>query len=882
LAKTVVDATVDARVSVAAGAQPASALRGDNTVRRIIRFHCDVDLEPGVLKVPGELGMFNDQVRVHSDGNCVVEYEFAPSNKGGPARDCSLAQVESWRRGHALVDYIDKSLKAISKERASHGWFSFSPEGTFPRRPTVRCDKALPENRFELQCLLSPEVYLPRNVDGLVAAGRILSPSSTLDGLQALLCAGERAGQIAAQQAESNRLPLTLPTPEQLNGKTSSHNVEATAQEKEATSHNPTLPQPSVTLPVIDRVDVLVVGGGTSGAVAAIAAGRQGAAVALVEMLPNLGGTASNRVNGYYWGVPWRSQLTQELDSRTALQHRRREKRRFDGESKKIALQQLALDVGVRIYYQTVGTDVVVRGGAVRGIVIEGVGAPGVILAGTTIDATGHADIATAAGAAVMKGRRSDGMMNETDGRGMRDPTDAQDISRLLMRRTSSNVALNVRESRRVVGDYLLTFEDAVHGRTFSDTVCYWRSNYDTHLPTAAGMSDMAQDWVGIMGLWRYPIVCAIPYCCLLPQGVEHLLVVGKSYSLDHDASIAGRMQPDLQHLGEAAGVAAAMAARDSIAPRRVNVQELQRVLRSLGVLPSTLAVDPVPPRPTDAQLAEAASVLGKGGDTDIAPDLPREFGGPLREASADGAPTADAMRRLYLAGDASIPRLRPLLASDDVAVRTDAALVLGMLGDRAAATELFRILETRNGRTYAFKLEGCSWRASLPAYQSSAILLGRLQERRAVPELIESIDDPRTCSPYLASFVIVALGRIGDEAAADAIRPYLRLLEHRPLTERSEITKMGRDNETNSFEMLYGTPMHAARALAQLGDQSGVLVLVELLDSDLSLVRDHAERLLREITGQRCGVNRKAWRRWWSEQPQGLEPNRRLQADLP
>jgi hypothetical protein len=102
------------------------------------------------------------------------------------------------------------------------------------------------------------------------------------------------------------------------------------------------------------------------------------------------------------------------------------------------------------------------------------------------------------------------------------------------------------------------------------------------------------------------------------------------------------------------------------------------------------------------------------------------------------------------------------------------------------------------------------------------------------------------------------------------AIRPCLRLLEHRPPMERSQITKVRHENETNSFEMLYGTPMHAAWALVQLGDQSGVPVLVEFLDSDLSLVRTHAERLLQEITSQRLGTDKQAWRRWLSQQPQG------------
>ena len=420
-------------------------------------------------------------------------------------------------------------------------------------------------------------------------------------------------------------MPLTLQYPERhLHRTTSDRRDDAIAAGPEATSEYATLSQPPVALPVIDQVDVLVVGGGTSGAPAAIAAGRQGARVALVEMLPNLGGTATNRVNGYYWGVPWRSQLTQDLDSRTALQYRRREKRSFDGESKKIALQQLALDVGVNIYYQAVGTRVVSDGGDVQGVVIEGVGAPGVILADTTIDATGHADIAAAAGALLMKGRRSDGMMNETDGRGMRDPTNAEDISRFLMRKPASNIALNVRESRRMVGDYVLTFDDAVHARVFSDTVCYWRSNYDTHLPTAAGMSNMALDWVGVMGLWRYPLVSPIPYRCLLPRGVDHLLVAGKSYSVDHDASIGGRMQPDMQHLGEAAGVAAAMAARDGVAPRQLDVHKLQGELSRLGALPSgfVTGLDPTPP--SEARLHEAVSELGK-----------RRYGGRRSEPAA-------------------------------------------------------------------------------------------------------------------------------------------------------------------------------------------------------------------------------------------------------
>jgi NADPH-dependent 2,4-dienoyl-CoA reductase/sulfur reductase-like enzyme len=708
LAKTVVDATADARVSAAAGAELSGPLEGKITARRTIRLRCEVSLPAGALGVPGELGLLHDQILVHRNGDCVLQYALAVNLGESFARDCSRAQADSWHKGQAILKHVDESLGAIPDGRAAHGWFSFAPEVVFSRCPTVRCDAALPEHPFELEHLLADEAYTPRGVDGLVTTGRILSASSTLEGLQALLCAGQRAGQIAAAKAGAGAMPDASRRPKRRErGKASGRRVEEILSGPDPSSAYPTLTQPSVALPVIDQVDVVVVGGGTSGALAAIAAGRQGAKVALVELLPNLGGTASNRVKGYYWGVPWQSRLTQELDSRTALTKRRREKRSFDGESKKIALQQLALDAGVRIYYQTVGAGVVMDGNSVQGVVVEGAGGRGVILAKTTIDATGHADVAAAAGAAMMKGRCSDGMMNETDRRGMRDPTNAEDMSRFLMQNPPANVALNVRESRRVVGDYVLTFEDAVHGRVFPDTVCYWRSNYDTHLPTAAGMSDVAQDWVGVMGLWRYPLVSAIPYRCLLPQGVDHLLVAAKAYSLDHDASIGGRMQPDMQHLGEAAGVAAAMAARDGIAPRQLDLRRLRRELARLGILPPEPATGPELSAAQGDRLSEAVACLGKGGHTDVEPSLPREFGGLLREASADGDPTPDAMRRLYLAGEASIPLLRPLLDSDEAAVRTDAALVLAMLGDRAAAAELLHILETRNPRTHAFQLEG-------------------------------------------------------------------------------------------------------------------------------------------------------------------------------
>jgi HEAT repeat protein len=351
----------------------------------------------------------------------------------------------------------------------------------------------------------------------------------------------------------------------------------------------------------------------------------------------------------------------------------------------------------------------------------------------------------------------------------------------------------------------------------------------------------------------------------MLPRGIDNLLVVGKSYSTDHDGSIGGRMQRDLQHLGEAAGVAAAMAARDSVAPRKIDVRKLQRELVRIGVLrEQDLKTTRQPP---PGELAEAAAQLGGAAGWDEDPDCPREFGGPVREATAAGGQTPDALRKLYLAGERSIPLLRPLLQSPDADVRADTALVLGMLGDRAATGELLRCLKSKCARTHTFKLEGCSWRSSLPMYYASIILLGRLREKQATPLLVELIKNPQECPPYLASFVIVALGRIGERSAADAIRPYLDAGSLAAGNEPQQLEGAWRQNETNQFEMKYGVRTNAARALARLGDLSGAPTLIDMLDEDSAPVRDLAQRLLEQITGQRFGKDRKAWTRWWMEQ---------------
>ena len=74
-----------------------------------------------------------------------------------------------------------------------------------------------------------------------------------------------------------------------------------------------------------------------------------------------------------------------------------------------------------------------------------------------------------------------------------------------------------------------------------------------------------------------------IPYRCLLPQGLENLLVAGRSLSADRAVQGAARVMPFCFAMGEAAGLAAAMAAAGSGRTRDVNIADLQARLRAQG-----------------------------------------------------------------------------------------------------------------------------------------------------------------------------------------------------------------------------------------------------------------------------------------------------------
>ncbi|WP_324716855.1 FAD-dependent oxidoreductase [Carboxydochorda subterranea] len=140
---------------------------------------------------------------------------------------------------------------------------------------------------------------------------------------------------------------------------------------------------------------------------------------------------------------------------------------------------------------------------------------------------------------------------------------------------------VGVRESRRIVGDYVLTLDDIVTGRKFQDAVARNRYPVDIHLVRDGGRGGGGL----VLGSGRPPEgdFHEIPYRCLLPRGVEGLLVAGRSVSATFEAQSAIRIQPNCHSLGQAAGTAAALAAARGVTPRGLDAALLRQILREQG-----------------------------------------------------------------------------------------------------------------------------------------------------------------------------------------------------------------------------------------------------------------------------------------------------------
>ena len=124
-----------------------------------------------------------------------------------------------------------------------------------------------------------------------------------------------------------------------------------------------------------------------------------------------------------------------------------------------------------------------------------------------------------------------------------------------------------VRETRRIVGEYVYTVEAARNGTEFEDVVARKYGAIDATYLTAPMVSG-----------------CAYPYRSLPPVPVENLLVAGRCGSATHLGHAAGKSIGNMMGIGQAAGMAAALCSAEHVMPRHLNVKMLEETLCLMGV----------------------------------------------------------------------------------------------------------------------------------------------------------------------------------------------------------------------------------------------------------------------------------------------------------
>ncbi|HYF92546.1 MAG TPA: FAD-dependent oxidoreductase [Symbiobacteriaceae bacterium] len=156
----------------------------------------------------------------------------------------------------------------------------------------------------------------------------------------------------------------------------------------------------------------------------------------------------------------------------------------------------------------------------------------------------------------------------------------------------STGVQAGVRESRRIMGDYLLTGEDILSGRHFDDVAARFAYPIDIHDPAGSSTRTIRPR----CGSYE------IPLRTMLPRGLRGLMVAGRCISCTHEALAAIRLMPSAMALGQAAGTAAAMAVAGGVDVRAVDMAALRQRLMAQG-----------------ANLAHAAAVApGAEGDEEM------------------------------------------------------------------------------------------------------------------------------------------------------------------------------------------------------------------------------------------------------------------------
>ena len=449
-------------------------------------------------------------------------------------------------------------------------------------------------------------------------------------------------------------------------------------------------------IPVNEKYDVVVCGGGPSGCAAALSSSREGSKTLLIEGMGQLGGMAvtglvsqwlGGRTEQGEWvvGGLFKSLSLEAKEKGYALTPTLDPDEKYhpfgwynwfihgiplDPFSVDLFLDEKMEEAGVDVLLHTQVVDVLVEGSKITHIILYNRSGLFAVPVQAVIDATGNADVAKRSGCETIKGRREDGKMTapslifhaynvnekklkegvekagdpkfrelikELRAKGIWDypfkifvctrlpqkgefyintnqmvgvdGTDGYSVSKSMIQGRKQihdlmNIyrnyfpgfenakikaiapQLGVRETRRIIGEYILTEEDLHSENEFTDCIGFSMYGWDLPDPDDPSKQPFAEDNVsGYEYTKQKGLSTPLPYRIMIPRPIENLICPGRAVSVEGQVLGPVRVMAPCMAMGEAAGTAAGQVINDKIPFKQVNVERLRQRLRDVGAI---------------------------------------------------------------------------------------------------------------------------------------------------------------------------------------------------------------------------------------------------------------------------------------------------------
>ena len=403
-----------------------------------------------------------------------------------------------------------------------------------------------------------------------------------------------------------------------------------------------TYKEPSREIPVSRDVDVIIIGGGPAGLVAAIASARNAARTTLVEQFAYLGGTATAalmaNINGFRNQVEPDStqtvrgiaeEIILELKSRDCLGKSPYPQKPYptrpgkleysyavDPEKFKYVTLKMSADAGIDLMLHTYFCDSIVEQNAIRGVIVENKSGRQALMARVVVDASGDADVAARAGVPFWQVKKdeaprlNDGLMYRVELPSSRpEKVRGPDFGTTAVfwgpRIGPINAVDADQLSRAEIETRLQIYEDLARKQKDYPELA---GSQIIQTPPHLGIRQTrfiegeykltAQDAIegrrfdDVVAISSCPIIhyygCRrylehegydIPYRSLLPRKIDNLLVAGRCISSEQQPYESHRAMAPIMAIGQAAGTAAALCSKTGSNPRALDIALLLRTL---------------------------------------------------------------------------------------------------------------------------------------------------------------------------------------------------------------------------------------------------------------------------------------------------------------